>query len=135
MKWWQGLLTAIGGMFTREGGIADKAMGLIAERTEDIDKRNSAIVELTRMQMEAERNPVWLSALSHWPTLTLGPRIALSVLIWASALHKLGRLVLWGFVVYVGAEAIAAGQIDMEQFAALAAGPAIYTLLKGRGNK
>lgn len=133
MNWWQTILSAVGGMFTREGGVVDKAMNLIAERTEDIDKRNAAIVDLTRMQMEAERNPVWLAALANWANLTAGPRIAISVMIWAHAAHLLGRMVMWGFVVYVGANALATGQINMQDFAMIAAGPALYTLMKGKG--
>lgn len=133
MKWWQTILTSVGGLISREGGVIDKAMDLISERTEDIDKRNAAILELTRMQHEADRDPVWLRAIANWTNLTTGPRIAISVMIWAHAAHMLGRMVLWGFVVYIGGEALASGKISMEDFGALAAGPALYTLIKGKG--
>ena len=129
LKWVTGLFTGSG------GGVIGKGIDLIAERTEDVDKRNASIVELVRLQVEADRNPVWMPALAYWQTLTAGARVALSVMIWASALHLLARVLLWGWVIwlYVEMSKYSGQPLDIETLAAMAAGPALYTMLKGRG--
>lgn len=133
MSWLSKMLGIATQAVQSDGGVIGRGIDLIAERTEDVDKRNAAIVELVKLHLEAERDPTWLRALPHWPGLTMAARAALAAIMWANAAHLLGRVLLWGFVVYVGGQALAAGQITLEQFGALAAGPALYTLLKGRG--
>jgi hypothetical protein len=117
------------------GGVIGKGLDLIAERTEDVDKRNASIVELVRMQIDADRNPVWIQALPHWATLTFGARLALSAIIWAYAVHLLARVGLWGWVLWLYVDmSRASGQpVDLETLALMVAGPGLYTLLKGKG--
>lgn len=125
------LAKLFGGLFgaSSGGSIASKGMDLIAERTEDIDKRNAAIVELTKLQMELEANPVWLRALAHWPTLTWGARAALGVMIWASALHIFSRTAIVIVCVVVYAQQPNA---DLNELLPMALGGA-YILMKGKG--
>lgn len=117
------------------GGIIGKGIDLVAERTVDVDKRNAAIVELVRLQIDADRNPVWIQALPHWSGLTIGPRLALVAIIWAYAVHMLARVLLWGWVLwlYVDMSRTLGQPVDIETLAMMAAGPGIYTLLKGKG--
>lgn len=131
MNWLKSLLGLVSG--GGNGGLIGKGLDIVAERTEDADKRNAAIVEILKMQAEAERNPAWLPALNQWDKLTIGARFSISLLIAASAAHLLGRVLLWGVVAVVGIEAMKSGQISIQDFAAIAAGPALYTLAKGRG--
>lgn len=133
MSWWKNILGVFVGGVTRQGGTLEKAMDLIAERTEDVDKCDAAIVELYKLQLQAEQTPEWLPALAHWQGLTFGARVALSAMIWAHAAHKLGRLLMWCFIVYIAAGELAADRVTLQEFAALAAGPVLYTMLKGRG--
>ncbi len=117
------------------GSTVNRAMDLISEKIEDPDKRIAAILDLVKAHLHAETNPSWLAALPHWPTLTAGARVAISVLIWSDALHKLGRMALWAWVVwlYVHMAEILQQPLDLETMAMLAAGPTLYTMLKGRG--
>lgn len=130
---WKRILGMFAGSATREGGAIDQAMQLIAERTEDIDKRNAGILEVVKLQLHAEQNPVWLPALAQWQQLTGSARAAICVLIWSSAAHKLGRMVMWGVIVVVAIPHVVTGDISLEEFAALCAGPGLYTMLKGKG--
>lgn len=117
------------------GSVVNRAMDLVSEKIEDPDKRIAAILDLTKSQLQAETQPAWLSAIGNWPNLTLGARAAISGLIWLDAVHKLGRLLLWAWVVWMYVEAMRAAQqpLDIETMLMLAGGPALYTMLKGRG--
>lgn len=117
------------------GGIISQGINLISERTEDTDKRNAAIVELVRIDVEREKNPVWLQALPHWGTLTVGARLALSAMIWAAALHYFSRIVIIGFSLWLYVEhQKALGQpIDVEVMLTFIAPAGLYVLMKGKG--
>lgn len=131
MNW---LKTIFGSLFSGGGGgLIGKGLDIVAERTEDADKRNAMILELVKIEAEAARNPAWLKALESWDKLTFSARAGVGFLIAASGAHLLGRLVLWGVVAWMGVEALRTGALTIEEFAAIAAGPALYTIAKGRG--
>lgn len=93
--------------------IVGKAADIASEYIEDADKKNELIAELVRSYQQSA-------------STTTVP--------WADAVHKLGRqgmqFLLIGFYIY----AWRIGQpVPIEDMALLAAGPGLYTLLKGKG--
>lgn len=129
------ITTVFGWLSGSGGGIIGKGLDIIAERTEDVDKRNEKIVELVRLQIEKDRNPVWVQALPHWQNLTPGARFAMTSLIIASALHYFSRIAIVGFALwlYVDMQKTLGQPIDIEQLLAFIAGPGLYVMMKGRG--
>lgn len=132
------IIAGIGKLFGGGAGLSgtiSKGIDLISERTEDADKRNEAIIRILQMQLESEKDPVWLRALQHWSTLGIGARAGLVVMIMTSAFHVLARTLLWMWVLwlYVEASKTAGTPLDLDTLMAMSAGPALYTFLKGRG--
>ena len=131
-----GFLKALFGIgAASSGGVVGKVIDLVSEKTEDVDKRNALILDLVKIQMQAETQPAWLQALGNWQNITFGARAALVTMMGADALHKLARTLLWGWVIwlYVDMSKTLGQPVDIEQLAMMAAGPALYTMLKGRG--
>lgn len=123
MSWWANLLGAGG------RGVGSDLVRLAAELVPDTDQRAALIADLVKTQLQLDAAPPWVAALPHWQTLSAPARAALVVVMLVDAAHRLARVALWAWVVYVGARA----GLPLDQLALLAAGPALYTALKGRG--
>jgi hypothetical protein len=102
------LTTVFGG-----GKTVGKALDLAKEYVEDKDKRNELAVELIKIQAKAD---------------------SVSTVPWVDALHKMGRQLLWFFVIGFYAYSWNKGTpIDLKTLTLLAGGPGLYTLMKGKG--
>ncbi len=128
-------LFGIGTTTAASGGIVGKVIDIVSEKTEDVDKRNAMIRDLVMIQVQADTQPAWLQALGNWQNLGAGARAALVAMMATDAVHKLARVLLWGWVVwlYVDMSKTLGQPVDVETLMTLAAGPALYTILKGRG--
>lgn len=94
-------------------GATEKALELAGRFIEDPAKRAEFAVRI--LEAEAARDAA--------PTVP-----------WVDALHKLGRQLLWFAVIGLYGWSWHTGRpIDLDALALLAAGPGVYTILKGRG--
>lgn len=109
-----GLLSLIGGLFT--GGasnVVSSGIELADKYMEDTDKKNDIIGQVV------------LKSLDHKPTIPL-----------LDGIHKLGRQAMMAVLAYWYYESWKAGNpIPVETFMMIAGGPALYTVMKGVGNK
>ncbi len=95
------------------GSIASKAADIASEYIEDKDKKNALIAELVKGYQQSA---------------------AAATVPWVDATHKLGRQLLQfaliGFYFYAWKTG---NPVPIEDMALLAAGPGLYTLMKGKG--
>lgn len=99
------------------GGAVKSAIDLAGQYIEDKDERNKMITRLVEMQAQEEI-----------------ARLNAKTIPWVDAVHKMMRPFLWLAVIgvwgYCKANAIA---VDLDELTLMAAGPGVYTILKGRG--
>ncbi len=101
---------AVGFLF---GGssIVDKTVDIISEKVTDVDKRNDMIGNVVMKYLDSP------------PTIPI-----------FDAIHKLGRQAMMAVLAYWYYQSWKAGNpIPIQEFMTIAAGPALYTVLKGTG--
>lgn len=107
-------IKSIFGLFTSGSASVEKTIDIIAEKVEDVDKKAELIAQVLQAQIAAD-------------TKTTVPIM--------DAIHKLGRQLMMIVLAYWYYESWQAGNpIPIDDFMLIAGGPALYTLVKGKGN-
>lgn len=102
------------GWFTSGGSSVEKTIDIISEKVLDVDKQGELIAQVIQAQIAADAK-------------TTIPAI--------DAIHKIGRQVMMMILAYWYYEAWKAGNpIPLDDFMLIAGGPALYTLIKGKGH-
>lgn len=135
----KGLFSSIFGFASSSqgGGIISQALDIAKERIVDVDKLVMLIKDVVVAQINAEANPSWVNALQNIKDAPPKVQNAVAWYIRGDTFHKLMRNILWIAVIgaYVWVSISTGKPMDLETLAALAAGPGLYTLLKGAGRK
>lgn len=139
--------TAIKGMFgalfgaatssSGGGSLIGKALDIASEKIVDQDKLVAILGTIVQQQIQAENNPTWVAALSNVAQAPRSVQRAVALYIWGDSIHKIARTALWLMVlaVYVLQSYLLKQPMDLETLMLLAAGPALYTVMKGAGRK
>jgi len=111
-----GWLSKVGGFLFGTGGgvnVVSKSLDLASEYIEDPDKRNDLAVRVIEANI----------ASNNAQTIP-----------WVDALHKMGRQLMMFALMFMYYYSWKSGNpMPFEDLALLAAGPGVYTLLKGKG--
>lgn len=127
-----------GGLFgavtSPSGGtsIVGKALDIASEKVLDQDKLVQIIGDVVKQQIAAENNPTWTTVIADTANASAGVRVAVAAYIWGDVAHKLARTGLWVLVVLAY---IIEPNMDVNTLMTLAAGPALYTIIKGSGRR
>ena len=93
--------------------VVSKSLDLASEHIEDVDKRNDLAVRVIEKSLQANDA---------------------KTIPWVDAVHKMGRqLMMFALMLMYYFSWKSGNPIPVEELALLAAGPGVYTLLKGKG--
>jgi hypothetical protein len=136
----KGIFGAVFGAATSQAGgssILGKAMDIASEKVVDQDKLIAILGTIVQQQIQAENNPGWVPAIAVIGQAPVSVQRAVALYIWGDVFHKMARTILWlmVLVVYVLQSYLTKQPMDLETLMLLAAGPALYTVMKGQGRK
>jgi hypothetical protein len=118
-------------------GVIAQALDIAKEKIVDTDQLVHLIKDVVIAQLNAESNPTWVNALQNISTAPPEIQKAVAGYIRGDTQHKKLRAYLWGLVIiaYVGVAVLTGQPMDINTLALLAAGPGLYTIMKGAGRK